>query len=53
LGVPITEIAMLTDFGFCFASAMTSVMFLPGNDGDATSSIFVETAIDTGTRSRS
>ena len=45
--------AMLTDFGFCFAMAMTSVTFLAGNDGDATSRIFVDTVIDTGTRSRS
>ena len=47
-----TEMAMLTDFGFCFAIAITSVMFLAGNAGAATSSIFADTTIETGARSR-
>ncbi|HYQ09498.1 MAG TPA: hypothetical protein VER26_21385 [Xanthobacteraceae bacterium] len=53
MGVPIAEIAMLSDFGFSFASLMMSAMSLPGKPGLATSSILVCTTIDTGVRSRS
>jgi hypothetical protein len=42
---------MLTDFGFCRAIRITSVMELAGKEGDATSSILATTAIDTGARS--
>ena len=51
--MPIGEIAMLNGFGLCFARLMTSVMVLTGKFGDATSSIFADTTIDTGARSRS
>ena len=44
---------MLTEFGLCFAIAMTSAMFLAGKAGAATSSSFARNTIDTGARSRS